>query len=197
MRRIGGADPAAIQFCKATPSLAGRLPAAGIHVAIGAERIAVAGYRLQHATAMHLAEQMMSLATFRSRLNLHWGRSTPNNLHGSRLLLPLRVRKSYRGAQPTCPQVAESILQCVTRNFWRQNGRRRVENRLRGDIDQLLSQFSIPARRLSRSAISGYTSKRYPTAMADVPEHRCQAPVTWWVPCGLRPAPGTGGVPQA
>ena len=74
-------------FGKATPVLAVRLTAAGIHAVMEAERIAVAGSRLQHANAMHKWDSMMSLVTSSSRLNLHWGWSTPNNLHRSRGLI--------------------------------------------------------------------------------------------------------------
>lgn len=53
--------------------------------------------------------------TLSSRLNLHWGRSTPNDLHKSRLH-SLLAPKLYSGAQTNCPQATESIMQCVKKD---------------------------------------------------------------------------------
>jgi hypothetical protein len=53
------------------------MTAAHIHVFVEADHTIVAGSRLQHATAMHSREWVMSRVTSRSRVKLHWGRSTP------------------------------------------------------------------------------------------------------------------------
>jgi hypothetical protein len=72
-------------FGKTTPFPAVRITVAGIHVVMEAERIAIAGSRLQHATAMHSQDSMMSPGTSSSRLNLRCGRAKPNNLHSFRV----------------------------------------------------------------------------------------------------------------
>ena len=75
----------------------------------------VAGYRLQHASAMHSREFKMSSTTPASHFNLDWGRSTPNNRTNPRFLIP-RYRKSYRG-QTNFKRVTESILHRVKKVF--------------------------------------------------------------------------------
>ena len=123
-------------FGKAIPFLAVKLTVTGIHVALGAKRIAGAGYRVatRHGDALAGTGDAAGDIVFPFESAL--GQVNTEHAARARALLPA-CPKTVQWRADYCPQAAESILQCVKRDCSPRKGRKRLQNRSQRDLHRI------------------------------------------------------------